>query len=201
MQQPTGDSRPLFPAGALGRYVNPDHPSIEIDDLGFQGNYGSGTDSTDPTINILHDDPRFESITAFLRNCIADYLDNIVSYQYESFSIIHSWVNRAGDGAIQRMHYHGNSVVSGVYYLYSSRSNSPLIFEKTEVNTSPYLAIAPREQTLYNANRMAFPAESGVCYLFPSNVKHGYDVPNQGGTRVSIAFNVMLNGIGLFYQI
>lgn len=200
MEQPRGEVRPLFPAGALARYVNPDHRMPEIDDLAFQGNYGSGTDSTDPDVNVL-DDARFADIAAFLRDSVADYLDNIVSYQYERFSIVHAWVNRAAEGGIQRMHYHGNSVVSGVYYLQASRDNAPLIFEKTEVNTSPYLAIAPREQTLYNANRMAFPAESGVCYLFPSNIRHGYDLPNRGGERISIAFNVMLEGIGLFYRV
>jgi len=201
MTESKGESRPLFPAGALGRYLHEDPPAIDISDLQFQGNYGSGTISTDPEINILLEDPRFEELTAFLRDCVADYLDNIVSYQYEGFSIVHSWVNRAGEGAIQRMHYHGNSVVSGVYYLQASRENSPLIFEKTEVNTSPYIAVAPKEQNLFNANRMAFPAETGACYLFPSHIKHGYDLPNQGEERVSLAFNVMLNGIGLSYQV
>lgn len=200
MAQPKGDHRPLFPAGAVARYVNPDHQPVDLDDLTFQSNYGSGTESTDPDINIL-DESRFADLTAFLRDSVADYLDNILCYQYESFTIVHAWVNRAPEGGFQRMHFHGNCVVSGVYYLQASQDNAPLIFEKTELNTSPYLAVAPREQTLYNANRMAFPAEAGACYLFPSQIKHGYDVPNQGAERISLAFNVMLSGIGLFYKV
>ena len=200
MQQPKGDVRPLFPAGAVARYVNTEAEHPDWSDLELQSHDASGTDSTDPTINIL-DDTRFAGLAAFLRDTVKDYLDNVVSYRYEDFGIIHAWINRARDGGIQRMHFHGNSVVSGVYYLQASRENAPLIFEKTDINTAPYLAIAPYEQTLYNANRMAFPAETGVCYLFPSNIKHGYDMPNRASDRISLAFNVMLSGIGLSYRV
>lgn len=200
MTTPKGESRPLFPAGVVARYVNSGHQPVELGDLTFQANYGSNTESTNSEKNIL-DEPRFAELTDFLHGCIQDYLDNIVCYEYESFTIVHAWVNKAPQGGFQRLHFHGNSVISGVYYLQASRDNAPLVFEKTEINTSPYLAIAPRKQTPFNANRMAFPAESGVAYLFPSQVKHGYDMPNKGDERVSLAFNVMLNGIGLFYQV
>jgi uncharacterized protein (TIGR02466 family) len=200
MQQPKGEARPLFPAGALARYTDDAFETIPIDDLDFQPTGRTGTSSTDSSINILEDE-RFARLTRFFRECVADYLDNIVSYDYDDFDIIHAWLNRAGKGAIQPMHYHGNSIVSGVYYLQANRSNAPLIFEKNEINTSPYLAIAPKEQTLFNANRMAFPAESGTCFLFPSNMRHGYDVPNEGPERISLAFNVMLTGIGLSYRV
>lgn len=199
MQQSKGECRPLFPAGALARYVNPAHQAIEVDDLGLREN-SSGTASTDAGTNIL-ELPRFEPVAQFVNECVVDYLDNIVSYQYDAFSVIHAWVNKARVGAFQPMHLHGNSVVSGVYYLQASSENTPLIFEKSEINTSPYLAIAPQEQTLYNANRMALPVKSGVCFIFPSNIRHGYDIPNKGEERVSLAFNVMLNGIGQFYRV
>lgn len=200
MTKARGESRPLFPAGVVGRYVNAGHQPVEIGDLAFESNYGSKTESTSPESNIL-EDSRFADLNTFLRDCIEDYLDNIVCYEYDSFTIVHAWVNKAPKGGFQRLHFHGNSVISGVYYLQASRENAPLVFEKVEINSSPYLAIAPTRQTPYNANRMAFPAESGVAYLFPSQIKHGFDVPNDGPERISLAFNVMLNGIGLFYRV
>lgn len=51
------------------------------------------------------------------------------------------------------------------------------------------------------ANQRDFPAKTRTYCLFHSNIKHGYDLPNQGEERISLAFNVMLNGIGLFYQV
>jgi uncharacterized protein (TIGR02466 family) len=196
-----GEIRPLFPAGALVRYVNQGHQPVSIADLKFdQSDDSSITSSTDSGVNIL-EEPRFKKLTEFINECITDYLDNIVSYKYDSYTIVHAWVNRAAEGNIQPMHLHGNSIISGVYYLQADKSNAPLYFEKIEINTSPYLAISTRKQTLFNANRMAFPAETGICFLFPSNIRHGYDIPNTCGERISLAFNVMLNGLGKFYYL
>ncbi len=200
-QTPKGDVRPIFPAGAVVRYRNEDHKDIRIDDLEFSQNYGSLTESTSQDRNILKED-RFKALGKYLESCVKDYLDNVMGYEYERFAIVHSWVNRAPEGGYQRMHFHGNSVVSGVYYLQADpKQSAPLMFEKLELNTSPYLAIATKKQNIFTANRIAYPSETGICYLFASNLKHGYETPSQGGERISLAFNVMLSGVGLFYKV
>jgi len=201
MSRSTGEVRPIFPAGAVVRYQNSAPGDIALDDLEFFPNIASGTESTSQDRNIL-DEQRFAPLASFLRDCIKDYLDNVYCYRYEQFEIIHSWVNRAPEGGYQRMHYHGNSIVSGVYYLKADATQSaPLMFDKPELNTQPYIAIATREQTLFTANRIAYPSATGTAYLFPSQLRHGYEVPNRGGERISLAFNVMLSGIGLFYKL
>jgi uncharacterized protein (TIGR02466 family) len=201
MNKPKGDVRPIFPAGAVVRYQNPAHEDISLNNLDFFPNSDSGMQSTSPNRNILQE-PGFEALAIFLRDCVKDYLDNVYCYQYECFEIIHAWVNRTFRGGTQRMHYHGNSIVSGVYYLKAdAKRSSPLIFEKPELNTHPYIAIATREQTLFTANRMAYPSSTDVAYLFPSQLRHGYDVPTMDDERVSLAFNVMLSGIGSFYKL
>ena len=98
------------------------------------------------------------------------------------------------------MHFHGNSIFSGCYYLKANQQSAELIFEKAEINTHPYFAIAAKQDNMFNSNRMNFGVESGICYLFPSNVKHGYEAENHGGERISLAFNIMLGGIGEFYK-
>lgn len=200
-QTPKGDVRPIFPAGAVVRYRNENHKDIRIDDLEFLENFGSLTQSTSQDRNILKED-RFKTLGKYLEGCVKDYLDNVIGYDYERFSIVHSWVNRAPEGGYQRMHFHGNSVVSGVYYLKADpKQSAPLMFEKPEINTSPYLAIATKKQNIFTANRIAYPSETGTCYLFPSQIRHGYETPSQGGERISLAFNVMLSGVGLFYKV
>lgn len=191
---------PLFPAGVVKRYLNQDHRAIDINDLEFFPNQGSQSESTDRKLKIL-ELPRFKNLSAHINRCIEDYLDNVVCYQYEGYSVIHSWVNRTPDDGYQRMHFHGNSVISGCYYLKANQQSAPLSFEKSEMNTNPYIAIAPRKSNMFNANRMTFAVDSGLCYLFPSNILHGYETKNQGGERVSLAFNVMLGGIGGFYKL
>lgn len=199
-QKPKGDVRPLFPAAAVARYKNEAHQDVPLDGLAWAPNYGSVTESTPQDLNIL-DEERFAKVRAFVEDCVADYLDNVMAYEYESFSIVHSWVNRAPEGGYQRMHFHGNSIVSGVYYLKATRENAPLMFQKAEINTQPYLAVASKQQTIFTANQAAFPTETGMTFLFPSQIRHGYEMPNKGGERISLAFNVMLTGIGLFYRV
>ena len=200
MNQSRGEVRPIFPAAAVVRYRNPAHKDVALEGLEFSRGADGGAESTGAELNVLRE-RRFEHLAGFLEDCIRDYLDNVYCYRYESFEIIHAWVNRAAEGGYQRMHFHGNSIVSGVYYLKAdARQSSPLCFDKPEINTQPYIAIAAREQTVLTANRMAFPAATGVAYLFPSQLRHGYETPTRG-ERISLAFNVMLTGIGLFYKL
>lgn len=200
MSRPKGEVRPIFPAGAVVRYQNPAHGEVSLEDLEFFPASVGGTESTSQDLNILRE-PRFAPLAGFIDDCVKDYLDNVYCYRYERFEIIHAWINRTPEGGFQRMHYHGNSIVSGVYYLKADpRQSSPLCFDKPELNTQPYIAIAAREQTLFTANRMAYPAATGTAYLFPSQLRHGYETPTRG-ERISLAFNVMLGGIGLFYKL
>ena len=201
MNKPKGEVRPVFPAGAVVRYENPAHQAIALDGLEFFPNAGSGSYSTNAERNILLE-PAFAALSTFLRECVTDYLDNVYCYRYDHFEISAAWVNRTPAGGAQRMHCHGNAIVSGVYYLHAdARQSSPLVFEKPELNSQPYIAIAAREQTMFTANRVAYPASTGVAYLFPSQLRHGYDVPTRGEERVSLAFNVLLAGVGLFYRL
>jgi uncharacterized protein (TIGR02466 family) len=201
MNKSSGAVRPIFPAGAVVRYENPAPQAIALDDLEFFPNAGSGSHSTSAERNVLLE-PAFAALASFLGACVTDYLDNVYCYRYDRFDISAAWVNRTSAGGTQRMHCHGNSIVSGVYYLHAdARQSSPLVFEKSELNSQPYIAIAAREQTMFTANRAAYPASTGVAYLFPSQLRHGYDVPTRGEERVSVAFNVLLAGVGLFYRL
>ncbi len=201
MTEPKGEVRPLFPLGAVVRYVNPAHEDISLEGLEFAPNFGSRTESTSQDLNILKE-PRFARLRGFLEDCVKDYLDHVFCYKYEKFEIVHAWVNRAPEGGFQRMHTHGNSVVSGVYYLKADpKLSAPLVFEKPELSTFPYIAVATTRHTIFTANQAAFPSETGTAYLFPSQLSHGYEIPSRSGERISLAFNVMLTGIGLFYRL
>jgi hypothetical protein len=67
--------------------------------------------------------------------------------------------------------------------------------------SQPCIASAAREQTLFTANRVAFPSSPGVACLFPSQLRHGCDVPSRGEERISLAFNVLLAGVGRLHRL
>jgi hypothetical protein len=54
---------------------------------------------------------------------------------------------------------------------------------------------------LFTANRVAFPSSPGVACLFPSQLRHGCDVPSRGEERISLAFNVLLAGVGRLHRL
>lgn len=189
----------IFPTAVVARYVNKEHEEIDLSTLEFLQNDTASGQTTSPHLNVLERDPRFEKLSAFINGCVKDYLQNIICYDYERFSIIHSWINRTQNNGFQRMHNHGNSIVSGCYYLKANRQNSPLAFMKGEYDSNPHFHIMFTRMNEYNAERHRCYVESGCCYLFPSNINHGYEQPNKGGERISLAFNVMLYGIGTSY--
>lgn len=197
-----GEVHLIFPAAAVVRYRNPAHVDIPLDGLAFFPSHATGeAESTSADLNVLHES-RFAALATFLNDCVRDYLDHVYCYDYESFEIVHAWVNRTHSGGYQRMHYHGNSIVSGVYYLRADEhTSSPLCFDKPELNSQPYFAIATHTSTALTANRIAYGARAGWAYLFPSQLRHGYEAPNRDDSRVSLAFNVMLGGIGQFYRL
>lgn len=197
-----GEVHLIFPAAAVVRYRNPAHVDIPLDGLAFHpGTTAGEAECTSPGLNVL-DDARFAPLAQFLDACVRDYLDHVYCYAYEDYRIVHAWVNRTRAGGFQRMHYHGNAIVSGVYYLRADpHASSPLCFDKPELNSQPYFAIATRASTTLTANRVAYAAESGTAYLFPSQLRHGYEAPSRSPLRVSLAFNVMLGGIGQFYRL
>jgi uncharacterized protein (TIGR02466 family) len=200
MNRPKGDVHPIFPAAAIVRYQDTAHEEVSLDGLEFLPAAMGSVRSTSQALNVLHQ-PRFARLRLFLEDCVRDYLDNVYGYRYESFDIIHAWVNQTPVGGFQPMHYHGNSVVSGVYYLQADPDKcSPLFFDKPELNTQPYIAVASGEQNLLTANRVAYPVATGLACLFPSQLRHGYEVAT-GAERISLAFNVMLAGIGMFYKL
>ena len=95
-------------------YQSPVHDDIALDGPEFFRKPGSDAVSTGQDRNVLLEE-RFKSSAVFLHNCEKDCLDNVYCREYERFEIIRAWLNRMPEGDHQRMHCHGNSIVSGVY--------------------------------------------------------------------------------------
>jgi uncharacterized protein (TIGR02466 family) len=109
------------------------------------------------------------------------------------WSMKEMWVNVMETGGFQSIHSHANSFISGVVYLTKPHPTSRIVFTKglggTEFvfnNFNKNAKIGP-----FNGAKWFLPEVSpGDLILFPSYLLH--EVPlNQGGQRVSIAFNAI----------
>lgn len=103
------------------------------------------------------------------------------------------WVNRLLTGGHQSVHNHANCFISGVLYLSASDPSAQTVFvrglggrEFVFSNHHPGSRTGP-----FNADRWVAPApQPGDLLLFPSYLLH--EVPtNQGGERMSLAFNAI----------
>jgi len=134
-------------------------------------------------------------LKVWFEECVKDYLDNVMTLDYREFWIHESWLNKAAPGSSQSMHNHGNSLISGVYYVSSTPQHPPLVFEKMPSNSDPFFSLR-KHYSKANANftnKLAMPCTQGSLIMFNSYLFHGFGQNVTDQSRVSLAFNVLAN--------
>jgi uncharacterized protein (TIGR02466 family) len=109
------------------------------------------------------------------------------------WAIKEMWANVLPTGAHQAVHTHANSFVSGVVYLSEVDASAQTVFIRS-LGGRDFVFSNSHAGTVtgaFNADKWIAPAPAiGDAVLFPSSMLH--EVPaNQGGVRVSIAFNAI----------
>lgn len=88
-------------------------------------------------------------------------------------------------------HTHSNNFLSGVFYLKTSSSTSPIQFfdPRPQANV---LKPRKKEYSTLNSDMTQFQSETGYGVVFPSWLQHW--VPETKDERISIAWNVLVRG-------
>jgi len=139
-----------------------------------------------------------------LRKQITDTIDYFVHQSLgiddsTVFDISTSWANRyLGDEHVSK-HNHVNSMISGVYYIETTPTTAPIIFEKSYsyVNlfhgtTTP--TFKKIQGNHYNSSTHTIYPRSGDLLLFPSHLEHTVPGSNSKDVRYSLAFNCFAKG-------
>lgn len=142
---------------------------------------------------ILNDDK-----LAKLKETIQDHVNAFVGYLAVSnnveFYITNSWVVKHLKGDWGPSHYHGNSVISGVYYFDVDPSSGDIIFENGQDNLfGKTLEFDFTDWNIFNSFEWSLTPENGSIVLFPSHLSHRIR-PSQSDIRYCIAFNVFVRG-------
>lgn len=137
-------------------------------------------------------DPLLDDLARRLMPLIVEFGEQLFGERL-AWRIKEMWVNTLHKGGRQSVHNHANCFISGVLYLSDCHPSARLTFIKALggrdfvfSNTHAGSRLGP-----FNADRwMAPQASPGDLLLFPSYLLH--EVPtNQGGTRISLAFNAI----------
>jgi uncharacterized protein (TIGR02466 family) len=114
-----------------------------------------------------------------------------------AWTIKEMWVNVLETGGYQLIHTHANSFISGVIYLTPSHPSARTVFHKSIGGTNFIFRHAGRNVQMgpFNADKWQMPdVGPGAMLLFPSYLLHEAPV-NQGGQRITIAFNAIPNSL------
>jgi uncharacterized protein (TIGR02466 family) len=144
------------------------------------------------TSDRLHEDPEFLPLVEFI---IAAVTERFAYFKYAQtdFFITGCWANIHLRGQGIGWHRHPNSYLSGVYYSEAPQPCSELLFNDPR-KAELVFDVATSEGTQWNSPVYPFAPTAGVMLLFPSWLEHNVPLNPGDKERISIAFNVMLQG-------
>jgi len=115
----------------------------------------------------------------------------------QRWEITTSWLNLAMTGGKHDMHWHSNSMISGVWYPKVPANSGAICFHRERGHTNLWrdtFCIDNGKDTEYNSD-MGISPENNTLLLFPSLLNHSVLENLSKENRYSLAFNVFPRGI------
>ena len=183
----------IFPTG-VGRFkYDKDLANIKkFIDKNIKNNLVINTgNKTSSNVNILDLD-EFKDIRLFAENAIKEYFENIISPEGDVHPFITlSWLNFTEQGGFHHKHWHGNSILSGVFYISALEEHDRIYFYNEKKSA---IELTPKNFNIFNSSAWWIPVKENDLILFPSDLEHGVNTVTLDHTRISLAFNVFVKG-------
>lgn len=113
------------------------------------------------------------------------------------FPITKSWVNIHKHKDEAQHHFHGNAIISGVYYFKVPENSGDICFPRPHLinnflnNIFTFNTHTVNER---NTHEYRITPKEGMLLLFPSQVFHSVSINNSNEQRYSLAFNTWVSG-------
>ena len=188
----------IFPLFSVPFYIS----QIELDDsevsLLLNCKY-ERKGSIDITVSkYLLNSKKFVKIKRDISNHIENYTKNALQIKDDiKFAITNSWGVRCKPQDYSPIHFHGNSLFSGVVYFNTDESSGLFNVYNSGVNRT--IIYNYSNFNIFNSSNWHFTPKKGNIYLFPSYVNHEITRNNSAIDRYSIAFNTFFSG-KIFYD-
>jgi uncharacterized protein (TIGR02466 family) len=144
----------------------------------------------------IFDNTKLSSLKEFIEQNIAEYVNEVITPKNKEleFYITQSWVNVLKPGDVISDHYHGNSIISGVFYV-SVAEDDAIIFYDFNARLKTRIETVPEKWHYWNGHQSSMKIENNVLLLFPSWLGHATEGnPGSNTDRISISFNVFVKG-------
>ena len=113
------------------------------------------------------------------------------------FYLQNSWSNLHGPNEYSQKHYHGNSLISGVYYPILPKNSGDLAFHREGSYTNLFhnsIKFEFDDFNNVNTDQYILKLKEGVIVFFPSHLTHSVRINESKEPRYSIAFNFYVRG-------
>lgn len=122
-----------------------------------------------------------QNVRNYVKMVVPDYVTN----RNYDFFIDSSWLTLNKKGHYSHMHHHGDSDISGVYYVKTNGSDGRLEIENpNKLATTSYLLNTWQERAYLRP-------ESNKLILFPGWLSHCVEKNTTDEERISFSFNIM----------
>ena len=114
-----------------------------------------------------------------------------------NFYMLNSWSNIHGPKEHSQIHYHGGSLLSGVYYPILPDNSGHIAFHKSGIYTNIFhqsIRFEYEENNNLTAEKYVLNLNEGTIVIFPSHLDHSVQKNNSNEKRYSIAFNFYVRG-------
>ena len=181
----------LFPTPVARFKLGRDLTENEYTFLSMQENRPNQSNVTSVNKTILKN-KECQDLKQFIEDSLKEYFDAVYSPKDDlSIYITQSWTNYTKQDEFHHKHNHGNSIVSGVFYIKAIKDTDKIHFFRENLNQ---IRISPKDWNVYNSESWWLGAETGDLLLFPSTLTHMVEKVTHSEGRISLSFNTFLRG-------
>jgi len=113
----------------------------------------------------------------------------------QDFFITNSWTAITDPGESHHLHYHPNSIVSGVLYLNSGDQCGNINFHYENALKKAFsFNYDYNSYNIFNSSMWSYAPQTGDIFVFPSWVEHSVDVNQSNTARIILGFNAFVKG-------
>ena len=147
---------------------------------------------------ILETIPDLEDLKIEINNHCENFVRKFLEIRKTTnFYLQNSWCNLHKPNEYSQIHYHGNSLISGVYYPILPKNSGDISFHRGNTYTNLFhqsIRFEYDKKNFVTADQYVLNLSEGMITLFPSHLEHKVEKNNSNEDRYSIAFNFYVRG-------
>lgn len=122
------------------------------------------------------------------------YIKNTLDCKQE-FYITNSWIAISKPGEKHHVHFHPNSIISGVLYLQAEKNCGDIVLHhKSSIRNNFDFSYDLNSYNIFNSSTWRYTVSTGQILIFPSWVNHSVEENKSDSDRIILGFNTFVKG-------